>query len=75
MAPKASSSWPGTPQGLGDLKGDDNSAAGDAEDDCVGAIGELGQVGGELASGVLTVLEDHGVTRALSLRGGPCARE
>jgi hypothetical protein len=27
-------------------------------------------VGGELASGVLTVLEDHGVTWALSLRGG-----
>jgi hypothetical protein len=28
-------------------------------------------VGGELASGVLTVLEDHGVTWALSLRCGP----
>jgi hypothetical protein len=27
-------------------------------------------VSGELASGVLTVLEDHGVTWALSLRGG-----
>jgi hypothetical protein len=27
-------------------------------------------VGGEPASGVLTVLEDHGVTWALSLRGG-----
>jgi hypothetical protein len=28
-------------------------------------------VGGELASGVFAVFEDHGVTRALSLRGGP----
>jgi hypothetical protein len=28
-------------------------------------------VGGEPASSVLTVLEDHGVTWALSLRGGP----
>ena len=53
------------------LKGDDDAAARDAEDDCVGAIGELGQVGGELASGVFAVFEDHGVTRALSLRGGP----
>jgi len=40
-------------EGLGDLKGDDDAAARDAEDDCVGAIGELGQVGGELASGRL----------------------
>jgi hypothetical protein len=58
-------------EGVGDLKGDDDASSGDAEDDCVGAIGELGQVGGELASGVLTVLEDHGVTWALSLRDGP----
>ena len=57
-------------QGLGDLRGDDDAATRDSEDDGGGAIGELGQVSGELASGVLTVLEDHGVTWALSLRGG-----
>ncbi len=57
-------------EGLGDLEGNDDAATRDSENDCVGATGELGQVGGEPASGVLTVLEDHGVTWALSLRGG-----
>ena len=49
----------GQVQGVGDLKGDSNPAAGYAEDDRILPVGELSQLHRQLPSSVFTACESH----------------
>ena len=50
---------------LGDLEGDGDAAAREAEDEEVGQMGAVGEMGGELSAGVGSVMKGQGHERLL----------
>jgi hypothetical protein len=55
-------------QGLRDLKGNGDPAAGYPEDNYIASIGQLSQLRGQLLSSVLPVFEDHRIRSVVPKR-------